>query len=82
MDCTTTKLSTRISNLNLNIQAWSKTATPQSTDKIYSTAHSYLQVSKLPAGVTKSVIKVTTDPANFHGKVATYHLKQYSMKKF
>ena len=43
--------------------------------KIYNTAHSYLQVSKLPAGVTKSVIKVTTDPANFHGKVATSPLK-------
>ena len=64
-------VSTTLSNLNLNMQAWSKTTTPQSTDKIYNTAYSNLQVSKLPSSITDSIIKVTTDPKNFRGNLAS-----------
>ena len=69
-------LTTKIGDLNLNMQAWSKTATPQSTDKIYNTAKSNLQISMLPAGITNSNIKVTTDPAKFRGYMASSSLKQ------
>ena len=64
-------VSTTLSNLNLNMQAWSKTTTPQSTDKIYNTAYSNLKVSQLPSGITDSIIKVTTNPTNFRGNLAS-----------
>ncbi len=68
-------VSTTLNNLNLNIQGWSKTTTPQSTDKIYNTAYSNLKVSKLPNGITNSIIKVTTNPNNFRAHLASTSLQ-------
>jgi hypothetical protein len=50
------------STMNLFMQGWSKTLTPQSSDLSYNVTVQNLPVNQLPANITDNTIIITTDP--------------------
>jgi hypothetical protein len=54
------------SNMDLNMQGWSSTPTPQSNDQKYNVALQNLPVNKLPSGITDNTITITKDPSTLN----------------
>jgi hypothetical protein len=54
------------SNMDLNMQGWSNTPTPQSDDQKYNVALQNLPVNKLPSGITDNTITPTKDPSTLN----------------
>ena len=54
------------SNMDLNMQGWSSTPTPQADDQKYNVAFQNLPVNQLPSGITDNSITITKDPATLN----------------
>ena len=52
------------SNMDLNMQGWSNTPTPQSHDQKYNVALQNLPVNQLPSGITDNKITITIRSIN------------------